>query len=245
MKLLKLLNIPVALLLAAVLAPGLAWAAEGTGELMTIVNQVEEGYAKVQDYTATFLKQERVEGRLRDQERISIKFQKPFKVYMKWLEVNVKEALYVQGAYSNKVQARCDGLLGLWTWSFAPRDPRLMEGNRHPITDIGFGFIIDVMRRNIPKAIERGEVSDVRISEEPFDGRPTMRVEAKFTPKDGQEYYTSHMIAHIDKEHMLPVGITCYDDKGDLQEQYGYKDLKVNVGLTENDFSKANKAYKF
>ncbi|KAF0234146.1 MAG: hypothetical protein FD177_1058 [Desulfovibrionaceae bacterium] len=72
-----------------------------------------------------------------------------------------------------------------------------------------------------------------------------MRVEARFTPKDGQQYYTSHMIAHIDKEHMLPVGITCYDDKGQLQEQYGYKDLKVNVGLTENDFSKANKAYKF
>ncbi|KAF0234145.1 MAG: hypothetical protein FD177_1057 [Desulfovibrionaceae bacterium] len=121
-----------------------ALAASDNGELLLIVDQVEAGYAKVQDYTATFLKQERVEGKLLDQERISIKFMKPFKVYMKWLEVSVKEALYVQGAYSDKVQARCDGLLGLWTWSFSPRDPRLMEGNRHPITDIGFGFIIDV-----------------------------------------------------------------------------------------------------
>jgi len=233
------------ILMVAMVSASPALAAGDSGELLAIVDQVEAGYAKVQDYTATFLKQERVEGKLRDQERISIKFMKPFKVYMKWLEVSVKEALYVQGAYSDKVQARCDGLLGLWTWSFSPRDPRLMEGNRHPITDIGFGFIIDVMRRNIPKAVERGEVNDVRITEEPFDGRPTMRVEARFTPKDGQEYYTSHMIAHIDKEHMLPVGITCYDEKGQLQEQYGYKDLKVNVGLTENDFSKGNKAYKF
>ena len=32
---------------------------------------------------------------------------------------------------------------------------------------------------------------------------------------------------------------------GNLEEQYGYKDLKVNVGLTALDFSKANKSYKF
>lgn len=230
-------------LTAMLILPSVARA--DAGILLSFVEQMEAGYAKVQDYTATFLKQERVNQKLLDKELIAIKFQKPFKVYMKWLETAHKEALYVHGQYDNKVLARADGLLGLWTWTFKPTDPRLMDGNRHPVTDIGFGFIIEMMRRDIPVAIERGEVTLVKVEDESFDGRPATRLDALFAPKDGRKYYTTRIICYMDKEHKLPIGIQCYDEKGQLEEQYGYKDLKVNVGLTAMDFSKENKEYRF
>jgi len=220
-------------------------AAEDGSALLALLEKMEASYSQVQDYTANFQKQERIGDTLKEKELILVKFQKPFKVYMKWLEGMAKEALYVQGEYSDKVLARCDGLLGLWTWSFKPRDKALMDGNRHPITDIGVGFIIEMMRQNIPLAMEHGELKAVNITDDTYDGRPSTKVEAAFTSDVGREYYAARVVLHVDKQHLLPIGISCYDGAGALQEQYGYKDLKVNVGLTPMDFSKANKSYRF
>lgn len=222
-----------------------ALAAEDGGALLALLEKMEASYSQVRDYTANFQKQERIGDTLREKELILVKFQKPFKVYMKWLEGMAKEALYVQGEYSDKVLARCDGLLGLWTWSFKPRDKALMDGNRHPITDLGVGFIIEMMRQNIPLAMAHGELKAVNITDDTYDGRPSTKVEAAFTSGGGREYYAARVILHVDKQYLLPIGIACYDVGGALLEQYGYKDLKVNVGLTPIDFSKANKSYRF
>jgi outer membrane lipoprotein-sorting protein len=222
-----------------------AGASDESSALLTLLDKVESSYAHIRDYTAIFQKTERVDRKLKEEDSILVKFQKPLKVYMKWLDIPGKEALYVDGENSNKVIAHCPGLLGLWSWSFKPTDPALMNDNRHPITDIGFGYIIEVMRRDIPVALEHKEMEVIRIGEEPYAGRPTTVVEAKFTPHDGRKYYTTRMVCHIDKENMLPIGIACFDEKDALQEQYSYKDVKLNVGLTETDFSKANKEYRF
>ena len=214
-------------------------------ELLTLLEQMEGGYARVRDYTATFFKQERVGGKLQERETIHLKFMKPFKVYMKWIGNVAKEALYVKGDYNDKVLARADGLLGLVTWSFNPRDARLMEGNRHSITEIGFGFIIEMMRRDVPKALELGELTAPVAAADQFDGKPVTRVEFSFKPAEGRSYYAGRIVLHVDEEHRLPVGVTCYDAAGQLLEQYAYKDLKVNIGLTPDDFSKGNKSYRF
>jgi len=241
---LKLLSTAFAVLIAACLARPV-YAGGDSGKLLSLLDQMETRYDQLQDYTATFQKQERVGKKLNDKESIHVKFAKPFKVYLKWMTSSPKEALYVHGEYGGKVLAYCPGILGLWTWTFFPTDPRLMDGNRHPITEIGFGFIIQMMRQNIPAAMQRDEFQLVGIEDETFEGRPATRIEARFHPKDGKRYYTSRMILHVDKEYLMPVGVTCYDENGNLEEQYGYKDLKVNVGLTALDFSKANKNYRF
>ncbi len=49
--------------------------------------------------------------------------------------------------------------------------------------------------------------------------------------KEGHNYYASHVICHIDKEYLLPVGITVYDGKEVLLENYSYKDVKINSAL--------------
>jgi hypothetical protein len=93
--------------------------------------------------------------------------------------------------------------------------------------------------------MEHGELKGVNITDDTYDGRPSTKVEAAFASDGGREYYAARVVLHVDKQHLLPIGISCYDGAGALQEQYGYNDLKVNVGLTPMDFSKANKSYRF
>lgn len=214
-------------------------------ELMTLLGRIESSYAKVEDYSAVFRKKERVKDKLRPEEAVSIKFRKPFQVYMKWLDGPLKEALYVDGENNNKVVAHCDGTGANLTWKLDPKGSILMADNRHPITDIGFGFIINLMRINIPLALRHAELEVVRLVDENFMGRKTTVLEARFTPKEGRQYYATRVVCHIDKEYLLPIGIACYDERDALMEQYAYQDLKVNVGLNEKDFSRDNPEYKF
>lgn len=223
-----------------------AAAAAGPGEeLLALLGKIESSYAKIVDYSAVFRKQERVPKGLMPEESITLKFRKPLQVYMKWLHGPAKEAIYVDGANNNKVIAHSDGAGLNMTWNLDPKGSILREDNRHIITDIGFGFIINMMRANIPVALQHSEIEITRLADDSFEGRPTTVVEAKFSPKEGRKYYATRIVCQVDKEYLLPVGIACYDEKDDLLERYAYKNVKINVGLTDNDFSKNNPDYKF
>ena len=222
-----------------------AAAAEQEEKLLALLAKMEASYAKVEDYSAIFRKLERVKDVLLPEEKVLLKFKKPLQIYMRWIEGPLKEAIYVEGENNNKVVAHSDGLGWNLTWHLDPKGSVLLAGNRHPITDIGFGFILDLMRTSFPIAIKHGEIEIIRMEDVSFEGRPATVVETKLTPKDGRKYYATRMVCHIDKEYLLPVGIACYDEKDELMEEYDYKDVKINIGLTETDFSKKNPNYKF
>jgi outer membrane lipoprotein-sorting protein len=222
-----------------------AAAAEQEQALLALLGRIESSYARIEDYSAIFQKKERVKDVLLPEDTVSLKFRKPFQVYMRWVHGPSKEAIYVEGENDNKVIAHSDGVGASLTWSLDPKGSILRSDNRHLITDIGFGFIINMMRVNIPTAIKHSEIEITRLADDSFDGRPCTVVEAKFSPKDGRKYYASRIVCHVDKEYYLPVGIACFDENDALLEQYGYKDVKINVGLTERDFSRKNPDYKF
>jgi hypothetical protein len=217
------------------------------GDILPILEQMESSYARVKDYQAVFHKQERLEGRLLPEETIILKFQKPLKIYMNWTGEPSKgtEALYVQGEYDNKLIAHSGGLLRFYTVSVDPRDPIPMKGNRHPITEAGFGFIIEELKRNLDSALPHKEFQIVRIAEEVFEGRPARVIEARFTPGEGRKYYASRFVMHVDKELLLPVGNLFYDENNLLFEKYFFADVKLNVGFTLMYFSRYNEKYRF
>lgn len=211
-------------------------------DLLALLKRMEASYAKVQDYSAIFRKHERVKGVLLPEESIYLKFKKPLQIYMKWVDGPTKEAIYVEGSNKNRVIAHTGAGL---TWNLDPNGSILIAGNRHAITDIGFGFILKVMNTNFHMAIKNAEIEITRMGEESYEGRPAIVVEAKFSSGGGREYYATRMVCHIDKEYLLPVGIACYDEKDALMEEYAYKDVKINIGLTDMDFSRENKEYDF
>lgn len=236
----------IALLCAAAFIPPTA-GADQRERLLSLLTRMESSYARINDYAAIFRKQERVDGKLLPEETILLKFQKPLKVYMKWIEDPFEgtEALYVNGTNENKVLVHRGGILGILTLSLDPKGSVAMTRNRHPITEVGLGFLIDELQRNVKTALQHGELKLIRLVEEPFGGRQTVAVEARFAPRAGRTYYTARMVCHIDKDRMLPIGAAFYDERDVLFERYSYSDMKLNVGLTPLDFSRQNKAYRF
>jgi outer membrane lipoprotein-sorting protein len=225
---------------ASLLVPHAVEAADPGEAVLPFLAQMESAYAKVNDYQATFHKQERVDGKLLPEETILLKFQKPLKIYMNWVgePLRGQEALYVQGKYDNKLVAHAGGVLGMISVSVDPDGPTAMEGNRHPITHTGFGFIIKQLRPNIESALSYGEFEIVRMGEESFQGRPATVIEAVFDKRGERQYSSGRMVLHIDRELMLPVGSVFYDGKNTLIEKYYYTDVKLNVGFTDADFSR-------
>ncbi|MBI2566938.1 MAG: DUF1571 domain-containing protein [Candidatus Schekmanbacteria bacterium] len=59
------------------------------------------------------------------------------------------------------------------------------------------------------------------------------------------EYYAGKVVVDIDKETNLPIFQQIYGHDDKLYEQYGFLNLKLNVGLKETDFDPENKEYNF
>ena len=82
-------------------------------EMLMLLDEMDSSYSRVNDYVGVFHKQERIGGKLDEGETALFKFQKPFKVYMKFIDGPSKgtEALYAEGSYENKLLVRRGGIL--------------------------------------------------------------------------------------------------------------------------------------
>ncbi len=103
------------------------------------LGQAEVFLERTESYTAVFHKQERVKGWLKPKETVSLKFKKPFKVYMKWIEDPGKgrEILYVDGQNNNRILLHEPGIMGVVIMNLHPQGHLAMNGSRHPITEAG------------------------------------------------------------------------------------------------------------
>jgi hypothetical protein len=215
--------------------------------MLMLLDEMDSSYSRVNDYTGVFHRQERIGGKLDDEQTALFKFQKPFKVYLKFTDCPLKEteSLYVEGSYENKFLVRQGGIMGFMTLSLNPKGSLAMSRNRHPITEFGFGFLLGEFRCNIEPAIRAGDLEIVRQADETFNGRPATVVEGRFLSHGGRKYYCARFIIRIDKGLLLPVGNVFYDEREEMFEKYDFTDVRLNVGLTSMDFSRHNKAYGF
>ncbi len=74
--------------------------------------------------------------------------------------------------------------------------------------------------------------------ESPRDPRPGEQV---LVPR----YYASKVQLWVDEELRLPIQALIYDFEGKLYERYEHRDLRINAGLTDEDFDPSNRAYDF
>jgi len=214
---------------------------------------LRSSFAPIQGYTTTFTKHERVNGDLRPREVIFMKFQKPFKIYFKWLEgaKQGQEILYVKGKNGNKILAHpgFGGTVGgminmiLPTFALSPDGPSAMQGNLHPITGAGIGMLIEKIIRISSKALENNDLSLTYKGDVEVDGRPAVLVERVLPQKDGYPAHRTHY--YIDKEYNFPVKVVLHDWAGRLTASYEYTALVLNPGLKPIDFEIRNKEYRF
>jgi len=149
------------------------------------LREAEDAYGGINTYTAVFHKQQRVAGKLLQEETILIKFRKPFSLYMRWIAAPYKgsELLYVEGWNGNRAKAHRGGLLRFITFNLDSTNPRLMAGNLRPLTDTGLGYLVKTVALNVRKANTAGELRLFGRGEDTVCGRKTTVREMVF-PKD-------------------------------------------------------------
>ncbi len=217
-------------------------------EPVALMQQCQKSYEALTDYTAIFIKEQRLRGRLRKPETTSMKFKKPFSLYMKWIKQpdEGKEVIYVQGENEGKLLAHPGGLLQLLTPTtvrLEPTHPLARGGNLKPITAAGLGNMIEALVSIFTLAQEKGDLKAVCKEKKEYEGRAVYVIE-RFLPEK-EEYPNQYAVIYVDAELLLPVFYAAYDKEKNLLEKYEYQELKVNVGLTAEDFDKSNPKYKY
>ncbi len=211
------------------------------------VFEMEKAYTQVQDYTATFYKQERVKGRLLAKETIQLKFRKPFSVYMQWTDVFAgREVVYQRGWNDDKIRAH-QGSFPDVTVNLRPDSSLAMRGNRHPITQVGLGETINLIVRDA-RFSEHRPSDDVRytdLGEFMIYGARSRCIEAITPSMLMSPYYAAKAKICFNTKTMMPTRVTIWDEQDHLLEDYGYANVQLNVGLTDADFSPDNPDYNF
>lgn len=218
----------------------------------------------IQDYTATIIKRERVDGKLGQVETLFAKIRNrkldaagnvvvPFGVYLRFLSppsIANREVIYVEGANAGKLRAHEGGILNILTVNLDPHGALAMRGNRYPITDIGIENLIT-------KMMEKGErdkaLGDCAVTiERNFEVNDRIATKLTIRHDKPNEVFDFHVAEiFIDDEINIPIRYAAYSwpeipgAEPTLLEEYTYTDLKLNVGLTDIDFDSKNPAYKF
>ena len=217
-------------------------------QLFRLLEKMEASYASVRDYAALFHRRERINGEWRPEEISLLKFQKPFKVYVRWLSgpPEGRAALYVEGANNNKVMVHePHGLARFFGVLLDPGGWRILNDSRYPFTEIGIGRLIERVGGDGRKAWSRGELRLVDHGKVKFNGRYVRQIEGILPQDRGAGYGSYRMVLSIDEENGLPIQASIYDWDNLITGEYTYNDLRVNPGLSEMDFDPSNPAYHF
>jgi hypothetical protein len=218
------------------------------GEILRLLDTADKEYARVHDYTAVMISHERVKAVLLPPERILLKFQREFKVYMRWMEgpSQGREGLYVSDAHDGKfLVSEPHGFQRLFTAALEPSDARVLDKSRHPVTDVGIGRLLEIVGSNARRASRNGVLRVVDRGMGEVAGRRVRQLES-ILPRDPRAgYYAYRVQLSFDEEHGLPIRVVVYDWSDRLVEDYVYGALRLNPGLTTLDFDPSNKEYGF
>lgn len=215
---------------------------------LRLISEARQSYGRVNDYVCLFVKKEQIHNQLQPDNLIAMKVRtQPFSVYLHWLgpsSMKGQEACYVTGKNGGQMRVHPTGVKGALGWlSMNPKDSRVMENSRHPITDAGIGNVIEryserwEMERHVNK-------TEVHINDYEYNKRKCTRVETIHPSRDAMSYYSYRNVIYFDKETKLPIRCETYDwphvggpPGGDLIESYSYVDVKFNVNLGDEFFS--------
>lgn len=217
----------------------------------------------IDDYTCKIVRRERVAGKLGKYEFINAKVRHeqgegeekiPFSVYLRFdkpAAVEGREALYISGTHGDRVLVRRGGQRMAYMSTYLKPDSRLaMRENRYPITDLGFKRLVEQLVGVIENDMQHDECKVTFFKGAKVDERTCTRIEV-IHPVE-RDHFTFHKaMVFVDDKDKIPVGYASFfwpreeGGKPLLLEEYIYTDVKLNVGLSDDDFDRENPEYLF
>jgi len=218
--------------------------------------------ANVDDYTALFVKRYRVDGELTEMQYANVKIRNrklkdkrmttPMAAYLDFLKpksVKGREVIWVEGENNGKLIAHDEGFRSLINVQLDPNGYLAMRGQRHPITEIGIEKLVEKMLETVDRDRPHGECEvkfrNVKLSETAC----TMLQVIHPVRREHFDFYCARM--YFDNKLKIPIRYESWSwpvkpgEKPVLEEEYTYLRVKVNVGLTDQDFSTSNSNYRF
>lgn len=214
-------------------------------------NSSRESLAKIKDYSATFTKREHIKGQLlKSVMELKVR-QEPFSVYLKYMEPHAgREVLYVDGLNKGNFLVHEEGIKALaGTLSLSPTGNEALKENRHPVTEIGLHRMLDLLLNQWELEAKYGEIS-VKQSDEKV-GEIDCKVFEATHPQQRAHFKFHKTKLFIDKLTNFPVRVEQYSfpsksgDTAPIVEEYIYTNIQTNLGLSESDFDRKNKSYRF
>jgi hypothetical protein len=222
----------------------------------------EQLSSHVRDYTCILVKRERVDGKLADYQHIFCKIRHeqkqseriatPFSVYLRYLgpaRIRDREVLYVEGENEGKLIARKGGgRFSYVTLSLDPFNESAMRGNRYPIMEIGIQNLvkrlIEVGEDEIQRDLAARECRVQFFRQAKINGRVCTCIHVMYPERRAHQRF--HLLRiYVDDQLYVPIRYEAYDwpdaegEPPRLLEEYTYLKLKLNVGLTDEDFDRA------
>ena len=202
------------------------------------------------DYTCTFIKQERIRGRMLPKQIVDASFRRePFSVAMAWrqddedggkLEMPKGDrALYIEGQFRNKMVIRptSEFLQALVGGSVKrdPQDPEVMKNTLRPITSFGFENSLQNLLDVYRQADDAGDLAFSFIGYAEVNGRETIALSRMLPPE--RDYPAAETRIFIDLEYLVPVLVEGYDWDGEKFCYYLFQDVQFNLDLPAEAFT--------
>jgi uncharacterized protein DUF1571 len=197
---------------------------------------------EVTGYATTFLKQERIQGKLQPLEKVDVHFrEEPFSVHMKWLEGArlAAAALYVEGQNNDMIIVR-PRLLPFTTVSRVKDGADAKSSGRYTIDQ--FGIYLGTQRtvQSMRDAQKRG---DLHVRYEGLYKVPELNhrachklIRSPYHPVE--EEGVNELTLYIDQETGLQLGSVLKDVKGELIASYFFTDIQINPEFSREQFQK-------
>ncbi len=232
----------------------------GKHSLFPVLEWAKRAVARIEkevpDYSAILLKRESIDGCLSDPQRILLKVRhEPLSVYVYCYDPpdrRGEEAIYVAGRNDGNLLGHTTGITGalLGTMSLKPDGTIAMDGQRHPLTEIGILHLCRRIAQVAEKGVNFPQCKVETTHDEKIGDRGCRCIQIR-NPDDRQQFLFSQLRIYVDDELDLPIRFEAYDwpDKpgGDppLAEQYTYAKLKLGAALTDTDFDVRNPRYGY
>jgi len=179
----------------------------------------------------------------------------PRRIYLRFSEpssVSGREVIWRQDLYNGKMAVHEPGfLLSLKTIWLDPNGILAMQGQRHPISEVGIVKLTEQLIQRGKEDLDNPLLSIGLQTNHKHDDLSThlITIIKNQTSNIEGDYGRAEIV--FDPERNLVLSFRSYatptspSDSPQLIESYSYHNLQVNVGLTESDFDVTNEQYDF
>ena len=213
---------------------------------MDILNACLARGQKLQHFTQTFTKLERIGGKLEEKEAMFLKFRaEPLSIYMKWTGKTHegREIIYVEGENKNKaVLHEYIGPLNVLV-KLDPDGAEAKKRSRRSVKQAGIRNATKALVDMSEKGRKRGDMRLTVLGVEKVDDRDAVVLCRLLEKRD--DYCVYMTMIYIDPEYMLPVKVAGYGWDHKLAWVYTSSNIKANVKLTDKDFDPKNPDYNY